>query len=199
MNNNEVKKKKIYQKVWFWIVILIVILIIAVSNNTNTNSKNTDSNETSNSSISENSKSEVASSSIKQTFGINDKASIKDLDYTVLSVFDTKQLSIIGEETQNNYVVIKISVTNNGTTEKTLYPSSFNYFRGDNIYEYSSDAIYLENGFWTFESIGAGLTKTINIVFEIPTNHEKTDYIEFGDWLTKIDVYMGYVYTVNND
>lgn len=50
--------------------------------------------------------------------------------------------------------------------------------------------MYLDNGFWINETIGSGITKTIAIVYEIPSEFESTDYIKVKDGFKTAKIYM---------
>ena len=121
-------------------------------------------------------------------YGINDSVMLENLEFTVLSIYDTKVLSYYFDDakTDNNFVVLSVKITNHGTSEEYVSDSVFTYHVGPSKYNTSSSAIYLDSGLWLGESVGAGLSKTVNVVFEIPSEHTADDYLSlkisfFGD------------------
>ena len=127
-------------------------------------------------------------------YGIHDSVRLDDLEYEVTSVSDTKVISSYFEDgkTDNNFVVISIKITNRGNRETSVDSNSFTYYVGENSYRTNDAALYLDNGLWLAESIGAGLSKTVKLVFEIPSEHKKRDFLViqpswFGD---KATIYM---------
>ena len=153
------KKKRFYKKWWFWVIIGVVLLII-IGSSVSSSDDNTDDSHT--------------SSDTK--FKINDPVTVGDLTYTVIDVYDTDNIGY-NNKTENNYVVVTLTVKNNGKDGITVYDSMFEYYRGDAKYECSANSIYLENGFYVLQAIGAGITKTISVAYEIPSEHEGTDCI----------------------
>ena len=122
---------------------------------------------------------------------IGDTVSVGNFEFTVVNAYDTKKVpSSLGEVTENNFVIVTLKIKNNATTEKTLTESNFYYYRGANRYGTHNDGIYLTDGFWLSTSIGAGLSKTISIVYEIPSEHLGTDYIQVKDSFKTEKIYM---------
>lgn len=108
-----------------------------------------------------------------------------DLQFKVLNVQNTKQIlgsyGSVLKETENNYVIITMQIKNLGNSENTIYDDNFNLKNNNNSYEVNYDGIYLDNGFWLSEKIGAGLTKTIKLLYETPTRTDSNIYILYVD------------------
>lgn len=114
---------------------------------------------------------------------IHDTVSVNKLQFTVNSVYNTKRVGTeyIGANTSNNFAVVNITVKNNGTSEFSLLSEMMAYHIGDNTYEPNSAGIYLDDGFYVIETIGAGLSKAVSVVYEIPSNYKTSDYVEFRE------------------
>lgn len=148
-----------------------------------------DSNETNN----ESSAPTESKSTNKDTYGLNQVVAVGDFEFTVTQVYDTKSVGseYLGDTTENNFVVVILKVKNTSNSEKTLTSSNFYYYRDTNKYEAHSSGAYLEDGFWLVKSIGAGLTTSFGILYEIPSNHLETDYLRVSDGLLHVeDIYM---------
>ena len=110
---------------------------------------------------------------------INNEDSIDNLKCRINTAQNTKRLgnNVRSIETENNFVVLNMTFTNESTATKTLYYSMITYHRGESKYEPSSAGMYTDNGFYFSLDIDAGLKKTTNIVFEIPSAFVSSDYI----------------------
>ena len=127
------------------------------------------------------------------SYGINDKVVVRDLEYTVLEVGNTKSVgsSYVGQTTENNFVIVTLKIKNNSSSEKTLTGSNFYYYSNGNRYETSSAGIYLnDNGFYVLVEIGAGITKTIRVLYETPSEYKSSDYILVSDSYKSEKIYM---------
>lgn len=178
MKKNE--KKPIFKKWWFWCIMVLVLCIIGgvsggvVGGGSNTSSSN-------NGEVEKNQSVE---------YKMNDTVSVGKLDFTITMAYNTVQISYLGTITQNNYVVVTMTVKNKDKSQKNLYESAFTYYRGKNSYKPHNDGIYLDNGFWVIKEIGAGITSIIQVVYEIPSTYESTDYILVKDGLSSKRIYM---------
>ncbi len=175
----EKKKFNIAKKWWFWVIIgvLVVGTIGAIAGAGSSNSSNNNNNNSSNAT----------------TYGMNEVVSVRELEFKVTDVYDTKRCGseYVGQSTENNFAVVTFQIKNLTTNEKTITSNNFKYYRGVNEYEASSAGIYLgENGFYVLEDIGAGLTKTIVVAYEIPTTHEANDYILAKDSYKTEKIYL---------
>ncbi len=152
---NKVKAKKpVYKKWWFWLIIGLVTVGTVGA---------------------------ICGFSQMQTteYKMNDAVKVGNLECTVVSAYNTKKTGPLGTETQNNYVVVNTTVKNTGTSKITLYSSNFSYYRGNNMYEPSSQGFFLpSNGFFAFKDLGAGNIENISFVFEIPSEYQATDYFQ---------------------
>ena len=179
---DQVEKKPFYKKWWFWLIIGIVIvgIIGSIVGGPAGSSSNSGTNSGGN------------SSQTSTTHGMNETVTVGDLEYKVTAAYDTVKIGSSGDVTSYNYVVITLVVKNNSSSEKTLYSSFFSYYRGNNKYEPSTQALHLNssNPFLGFEKVGADLSKTITIVYEIPSAHVATDYLQVQDSFRTEKIYM---------
>lgn len=183
MEENKQEKQKVpfYKKWWFWLIIGVVVLGIIGSVVGGTSGGSSTNNSGNN------------SGQVASTYGMNQTVKVGDLEYTIKNAYDTVKVGTLGDVTQNNYVVITLNIKNNGSSEKTFTSSSFTYYRGNNKYEPSTQAIYLSgasNPFSVIETIGAGISKTITVVYEIPSAHQSTDYLQVKDSFRSEKIYM---------
>ena len=160
------KTKKPFYKNWvFWLVAGIVILLIVgiVIGAT----------------VDEETLEKYSSYKSEQTeesvVGFNQTVTLGDFEFTALGAYDTKSIGL--ESTENNYVVVMLQIKNNASTEKTLDDDDFLYYRGNQQYKPANAGIYLSDGLWLNVKIGSGLTKTVSIVYEIPSAYQESDYL----------------------
>lgn len=181
MENEEKVKKPFYKKWWFWLIIGLAVLGIiggigggfAGSNSSNNSNNNTNQ--------------------VTTEYKMKDKVVVGDLEYTISSAYNTVKIGSYGNITQNNYVVITIAIKNNDDSEKTLTSSDITYCRGSNKYAISTQGMYLSssmNPFFVSQKIGAGISKIISVVYEIPSNYQATDYVLVKDSYHSQKIYM---------
>ena len=48
----------------------------------------------------------------------------------------------------------------------------------------------LDNVFYVVQSVGAGITKTINVAYEIPSAHQSSDYVLVKDSYKTEKIYL---------
>lgn len=121
-------------------------------------------------------------------YGINDTITMDNLEFTVTKVTDKKVINSYWDDgkTDNNFVIITIKIKNIGTRQKYIDASDFSFMVGESVYETHNAALYLDDGLWLGDELGAGLSKTYRLVFEIPEEHKKKDRLViktswFGD------------------
>ena len=112
-------------------------------------------------------------------YGFGDKVSCGDFEYVVNSATNRKRIgsSLLGKETENNFVIVNFTVKNTSSSEKNLYSSMMTYHIGENEYEVNSAGVYLDSGFTSLEDIGAQMSKTLEAVYEIPNEYSNNDYL----------------------
>ena len=171
-------KVPFYKKWWFWVIIALVVLGAIGGAVGGTDSSKDDS-------------TDGSTASKSGEYKIEDEVKVGNLTYKVTSVYDT--IAIGGADvTSNDYVVIGLEITNNGSSEATVTANDLLYYRGNSSYKYNSLAsLYADNGFYINVKIGAQITKQVTIVFEIPSVHQSTDYLKVkGGLLSSAKIYM---------
>ena len=115
-----------------------------------------------------------------KTYGFGDTVKVGDFEYTVNSASNTTHVgsAYLGDDTENNFVIVNITVKNVGSSENNLLTKMMIYHVGNSEYEPHSSGIYLDNGFYVLQSIGAGLIKTVNVLYETPSQYTASDYLQ---------------------
>ena len=173
-NNN---KKKDLTAILICVGILIVaaiILSIVIGNNT--------SNSTTTTNTSSNTKTNINS---KQTSAfIGQSVSNSDnVVFSILSVNNTKTIGtsdLLSDTTQNNFIIISLSVTNNGNKPIELYSGLIDLFDSNNIKYSEFSSLYLDN-YIIYETINPGISKNFQVAFEVPkTSNEELFTAKIG-------------------
>lgn len=114
-----------------------------------------------------------------KTYGFGDTATVDKIEFTVNSASNTKKVGTdyLGDETTNNFVIVNLTVKNAGSSEIELLSGMMTYHVGESTYKAHSSGIYLDDGFYVVQPIGSGISKTINVVFETPSEYKETDYL----------------------
>ncbi len=109
---------------------------------------------------------------------IGDTVKSESLEFTVNSVDNKKLLGseLVGVSTDNNFIVINLTIKNTGNSEASLLSSYFKVVKGSSTYEVNSGSMYLTDGFVIAVAVGAGVSKTINMAFETPTTSSTDTY-----------------------
>ena len=112
------------------------------------------------------------------TNNISETDTAGSLSVKVTQVEDRQQVgsSILGAQTENNFMLVYVTIKNNTNGEVTLLSSNFCLYKGSAKYEVSYAGIYVSGGFLLIETIGAGLTSNMVVVFETPTKHTEDKY-----------------------
>lgn len=158
------------------IIIISIVVIAAIAGNLSNNVKLINDNGTTTSS---------------STYYIGDKViNKKNIVFSVLSVENTKHLgsSILGDDTEYNFIVATIKVENRSNSNITIYGGCADLYNSrGNKYE-SASSIYIDD--IIMEDIGPGISKTFQVLFETPTTTIQEQYT----------IKIGYsTYTLNAD
>ena len=111
---------------------------------------------------------------------IGDAVSVGDFEYTVLSIRSGKKISnsFHTSRTDGMFVLIEVQVKNTGSSQKTLYESDMTLFHNGSEYEIIDDSLYFDDCFSTLENIGAKMTKSFTLVYELPEDYTTNDYLQ---------------------
>lgn len=172
-------KKPFYMKWWVWIIAIIIISSIA--SNSGDKGKNTTPTST-NSSTSNNSTQPTQQA--KKEFKIGETVKAGDIEYTVASVQDKKSIGqneFTMKNTENNFIVLKVSVKNMGDKSKTIDTNMFKLkdFKGTTYSADAGIAMYANEVGKSFflQQVNPNITTTGFVVFETPTKNADTPYI----------------------
>lgn len=134
------------------------------------------------------------SSSTTSGVKIGEALTVGDVSYVVNSV---SQAATVGDEFLNEqasgvYLVVNVTVTNNGKENLSISDSFFKVKKGDTTYEVDSTASIYANdndtGFWLGD-MNPGISKTSNLVFDVPADvAASTDLVlqvQTGYWSTQ--------------
>lgn len=154
-----------------WVLCILAVIITAsagfsacfdfdTENDSNNNNNNSNSNTDSN-------------------YYVGDTVTSDSLSFRVTAVSDTTVLGseLVGEKTENNFIVVTVVIKNSADSEKSVTSSYVNLYKGSAKYEPHTGSMYLENGFCIMETIGSGITKTVVYAFETPTKSTEDDYV----------------------
>ena len=113
-------------------------------------------------------------------YGFCDTVTVGNFSFTLNNASNTKQVGskYLGDTTNDNFVITNVTVKNIGNSEENLLTSMMLLHMGDSVYEPHSSGIYLDDGFYVLESIGAGITRNINVLYETPTEFTPETYLE---------------------
>ena len=111
---------------------------------------------------------------------IGDAVSVGDFEYTIISVQSGKKVSnsLHTSRTDGMFILIEIQVKNTGTSEKTLYESDMTLFHSGSEYEIFDESLYFDDCFSVLENIGAKMTKSFTLVYELPEDFTTDDYLQ---------------------
>lgn len=175
------RRKPAYKRWWFWFlmglatVTTIIIIVVAASGGSSNNGSS--SNQTSQPAV---------------QYKMNDTVTVNEIEYTILSGYNTKEVSIYVDDgkTTQNFAVLSIKMKNTGSVEKSVIEDYMLFYRGTDQYKPSSKGIYLDDGFWYSVTLGPKIEKTVKVVYEIPSEYQSTDYIQFNYGFSSVNVYL---------
>ena len=113
---------------------------------------------------------QIQSASNSKIFEVNEPVVFGDLEYVVLGFEESKEYN--GHETENKFVIVTVSVKNQGKEPVTITNDYFVLIDGDDrIYDSdpTRDISFHDNNYFSLtESINPGLTKKGRVSFEVP-------------------------------
>ena len=107
---------------------------------------------------------------------IGDATRVGDIQYKVNSVYNTKSVNYVFT-TDYNYVIINITISNQGKEQKTIYGDMMTLYVNKSAYNMNMASIYVGNGFSGIQTIGAGMEYDYNLSYETPTEPTEKDYL----------------------
>jgi len=181
--NTYVQKKPFYKKWWF-IVLVIIILFAAFSGGgeEDTASPSNEATETSETASSEATEEE-------KTFTVGDVVTVGDLDYTVNSVETTKSVgpSAFPTEAQDTFLVIDLTVKNNGNEAVMIDTSNFKLINGEKSFDADESGSISANqdsegnstGFF-LENLNPDVELQGNIAFDVTEDQANSETAQLG-------------------
>ncbi|MCO7177055.1 DUF4352 domain-containing protein [Sporolactobacillus kofuensis] len=142
-------KKPIFKRWWFWVLVVIIVISIGANMGGNDESSKGTSQKTS----ADNAKKDTPKKETskkeskpakkeKKSYGIGDKIKVGDMEYTILSKKTATQVgpSALPDKANGKFIVIELSLKNNGNEKVTVDSSFFKLKRGSKTYEAAADA-----------------------------------------------------------
>lgn len=201
-DGNEVKgkiKKPFYKKWWFWLFAVIMVGG-ALTNEEGTEPSNSNAvaeNAVEKESAVESSKTEVVEETKpeEKAFAMGDTVNVGKVAYVVNSVETATNVGgDYGQDSKGTYLLVNITVTNNGDEALTVDNSFFKLLNDGKEYESDSMAgIYAnDNSSFFLESINPELYLTGNIVFDVSdtvvNSSTKQLKVSTGFWGTEAEL-----------
>lgn len=108
----------------------------------------------------------------------------------LVSCENTKELGagLLTDTTENNFILLTFKVTNNSNKQQTFSGSCVDLYNSKNVKYESATSLYID--YIISEDIGAGITKSFQVVFETPTTTLDEEYTAKVGYST---------YTLNSD
>lgn len=182
--NTYVQKKPFYKKWWF-ILLVVIVLIAAFSGGGDDDTPATNSNEASESSSTETSE----ATEEDKAFAVGDVVTVGDIDYTVNSVETTKSVgpSVYPTDAQDTFLVIDLTVKNNGNESIMVDTSNFKLIDGEKSFDADSSGSISANqdaegnslGFF-LENINPDVEMQGKIVFDVTEAQANSETAQLG-------------------
>lgn len=182
--NTYVQKKPFYKKWWF-ILLVVIVLIAAFSGGGDDDTTDTNSNEASESSSTETSE----ATEEDKAFAVGDVVTVGDIDYTVNSVETTKSVgpSVYPTDAQDTFLVIDLTVKNNGNESIMVDTSNFKLIDGEKSFDADSSGSISANqdaegnslGFF-LENINPDVEMQGKIVFDVTEAQANSETAQLG-------------------
>lgn len=165
-----VEKNPVYKRPWF--VVLMVVLVIAIISSLSGESKSDDkkSNDSQQTASEQKSK-DKSKKEEKKSYGIGQTVPVGDVEYKINSKKTVKRVGskYFGKDADGVYLILNVSIKNNGKKPLTVSDSFFKLLKGDTEYGPDSSAgIYAnENADFFYKEVNPGNVLTGNVVFDV--------------------------------
>ena len=123
-----------------------------------------------------------------------------DRDGVAFCVTKVENLKSIGSgysevTTENNFVVVTITIFNNGTEPYDVNASRFVLMNGEIEYQHDSDAVWaIDNGMF-LDTINPGISKEYTLAYETPMEMQEGDFqlkIKYHSFIESACVYISF-------
>ena len=196
-HGNEVKgkiKKPFYKKWWFWLIAIIIVVGLVGGGGDETETKSDMTADTASESevVSESSQEETESVEETQIYSIGETVDVGDVTYVVNSVDSATNVGgEYGQNSKGTYLLVNVTVTNNGDESLTVDNSLFKLLNDGKEYDSDSTAGIYANDDSSFflESVNPELSLTGNVVFDVSdtviNSESKQLQVSTGFWGTE--------------
>jgi len=155
-NGNEVKgklKKPFYKKVWFWVLAIIVVGAVGGGLGGEENEGDTSDVESKGATATAES---TPAAEEEAVFKVGDVVSVGNMEYTVHSIelLDNVGNEYLSQDAQGKYLVVDLTVKNNGNEAVMVDSSFFTLKDGEKTFEADSEASMYANQDESGNSIG---------------------------------------------
>lgn len=168
-----VEKKPSYKRVWFIVLAALVVIGVLANMGGSDNSKETASKSTTTSeTTTTDSSSKASSEETEATYSVGQTFTVGDVEYTVNSVSTSQTVGdeFINKTAQGTYLLLNITVKNNGDDALSVSNDYFTLYKGKTKYTSDSTAsLYAsDNTGFFLEEVNPGNALTSNVAFDIP-------------------------------
>lgn len=168
-----VEKKPFYKRVWFIVLAALVVIGVLANMGGSDNSKETASKSTTTSeTTTTDSSSKASSEETEATYSVGQTFTVGDVEYTVNSVSTSQTVGdeFINKTAQGTYLLLNITVKNNGDDALSVSNDYFTLYKGKTKYTSDSTAsLYAsDNTGFFLEEVNPGNALTSNVAFDIP-------------------------------
>lgn len=168
-----VEKKPFYKRVWFIVLAALVVIGVLANMGGSDNSKETASKSTTTSeTTTTDSSSKASSEETEATYSVGQTFTVGDVEYTVNSVSTSQTVGdeFINKTVQGTYLLLNITVKNNGDDALSVSNDYFTLYKGKTKYTSDSTAsLYAsDNTGFFLEEVNPGNALTSNVAFDIP-------------------------------
>lgn len=196
-DGNEVKgkiKKPFYKKWWFWLIAIIIVVGLVGGGGDETETQSDIAADTTSESeiVSESSQEEAESVEETQVYSIGETVDVGDVTYVVNSVDSATNVGgEYGQNSKGTYLLVNVTVTNNGDESLTVDNSLFKLLNDGKEYDSDSAAGIYANDDSSFflESVNPELSLTGNVVFDVSdtviNSESKQLQVSTGFWGTE--------------
>ena len=177
--NTYVQKKPFYKKWWFILLIIIVVFAIFSGGEEDTANSSDEATTTETTDTSEE----------EQTFGVGDVVSVGDVDYTVHDIETSTSVgpSIYPTEAQDTFLIVNLTVKNNGNESIMVDTSNFKLIDGEKKFDPDSSGSISANqdsegnsiGFF-LENLNPDVEMKGKVVFDVSEAQANSETVQLG-------------------
>lgn len=199
-DGNEVKgkiKKPFYKKWWFWLIVVLVVGgAVGSGGDEAEKQKDVAADSTGETEVvSDTSQEKTESVETTQIYSIGETVDVGDVTYVVNSVDSATNVGgEYGQNSKGTYLLVNVTVTNNGDESLTVDNSLFKLLNDGKEYDSDSAAGIYANDDSSFflESVNPELSLTGNVVFDVSDTVLNSDskqlQVSTGFWGTETDL-----------